>query len=579
MIVRQTRRLASFPGIACVLGIACVTSTLAVQIRPNTEIPATTGLVVSDSAVTADAGALILNQGGNAIDAAVATAFGLAVTHPTAGNIGGAGFMLIRLQSGETVAVDYRALAPMKATASMFVDGTGKINARLAEIGYLAVGVPGTVRGMELAHKRFGKLPWKDVVMPAVRLAENGFAISQSLAEGLNAQIEGGMKLFPASLAAYGKPGGGKWAAGDVLLQRDLGKTLRALATDGPNVFYEGWIAERIAADVQSNGGLIGREDLAGYTAKFRSPVSTTYRGYEVSMMPPPSSGGITIALMLNMLETFDLKKNGRLAPQTLHLLIESMRRAYLDRARHLGDPDFVENPVTLLTSKKYARQLASTISLDRASSSLELNNGVIPLTHPEEGEETTHFSVIDKQGNAVSNTYTLMNGYGSKVVVKGTGILLNNEMRNFNLKPGHTDRDGHIGTPPNSIEPLKRALSNMTPTIVTRNNNLVLVTGSPGGRTIINTVLQVVVNATEFGMSGREAIDLGRINHEWLPETTWVEDGRIPTAALDTLRKMGHVIRTRPRLGTAHSVFVDVRSGAAYGVNDIRSRDSKIAK
>ena len=318
---------------------------------------------------------------------------------------------------------------------------------------------------------------------------------------------------------------------------------------------------------------------MASYAAKFRSPISTTYRGYQISMMPPPSSGGITIALMLNLLENFDLKHDGRLAPETLHLLIESMRRAYLDRARFLGDPDFVKNPVELLTSKEYARKLASAVPLDRASSSLELSNGIIPLTPPEESEETTHFSVIDAQGNAVSNTYTLMNGYGSKVVVKGTGILLNNEMRNFNLKPGNTDRDGNIGTPPNSIEPSKRALSNMTPTIVTRGNKLVLVTGSPGGRTIINTVLQVVLNATAFDMSGRQAIDTGRINHEWLPDTTVVEDGRIPATTLDALGKMGHTISTRPRIGTAHSIFVDGRTGEAYGVNDTRSRDSKAAK
>ncbi len=541
-------------------------------------VASTTGLVVSTSSIASDAGAEVLHKGGNAVDAAVATAFALAVTHPSAGNIGGGGFMIVRRASGEAVAIDYRERAPLRSTQTMYLDKNGKIDRGLTASGHLAPGVPGTVRGLELAHKKFGSLPWKDVVMPAVKLAEDGFVLSGALARSLNREFEGLMAKFPASVAAYGKPGGGQWAAGDRLVLSALGRSLRAIATDGPDAFYTGWIADRIADDMQANGGLVSREDLAAYEAKLRTPVRGTFRGYEIISMPPPSSGGTALIEMLNILERFDLKKSGRFSAEMLHLTIEAMRRAYLDRARHLGDPDFVEVPVARLTSKEYAKTLADGINPARASSSAELGRDILTVTTTE-SDETTHFSVIDKNGMAVSNTYTLEGGFGSKVVVKGGGFLLNNEMGDFNKKPGETTTTGDIGTPANVIAAGKRMLSSMTPTIVARNGKVVLVTGSPGSRTIPNTVLNVVLNVTEFGMNARQAVDAARFHHQWMPDAATFEEGAISDAVLKQLQGMGHTVRLQGRQGDANSILLDPKSGTAYGANDTRSPDSKASK
>jgi len=573
-----------------------------------------TGLVVSTSSLASEAGASVLHRGGNAVDAAVATAFALAVTHPTAGNIGGGGFMVIRRANGEAVTIDYREKAPLKSTPTMYLNDKGEIDRTLTAAGYLAPGVPGTVRGLELAHKKFGKLPWKDVVMPAVKLAEDGFIMSSGLARGLNTQLSGAMGKYPASVAAYGKPDGGRWAAGDKIVLKDLGKTLRAIATDGPDVFYKGWIADLIAEDMKANGGLITKADLAAYQAKLRAPVKGRFHDYEIIAMPPPSSGGVGLIEMLNILENFDLKKHDRFAPETLHLMIEAMRRAYLDRARYLGDPDFVQMPLQKLMSKEYAKTLAASIEPNKASSSLELGKDLVTIpAQQHESEETTHFSVLDKDGMAVSNTYTLEGGYGSRVVVKGAGFLLNNEMGDFNKKPGETNVRGDIGTPANLIAPGKRMLSSMTPVIVTRNGKVVLVTGSPGGRTIINTVLCIVLNVTEFGMNGRQAVDAARMHHQWLPDSTNFEANGFSEDVLARLKAMGHDIKQgrqagnqsgqqsddqqeRPsdnqqgqqgrqgnaapaRQGDGHSIYVDPKTKLAYGINDTRSADSKAAK
>ena len=541
------------------------------------------GVVVCTSSPACDAGAAVLGRGGNAVDAAVATAFALAVTHPSAGNIGGGGFMIVRTPDGNAVAFDYREKAPLKSTRTMYLGADGQIVRDLTNTGYLAPGVPGTVRGLELAHKRFGKLPWKDVVMPAVTLAEQGFAMSSGLARGLNSQLApaaggrgGAMTKFPASVAAYGKPGGGQWAAGDRLVLGDLGKTLRAIATDGADVFYKGWIADRIADDMKANGGLITKADLAAYQAQTRTPVRGTYRGYEIVAMPPPSSGGVALIEMLNILEPLDLKAKGLLTPPSLHFEIEAMRRAYLDRARFLGDPDFSDVPVAKLTSKEHAKQAASTIDAAKASSSTELGKDIVTASPPQEPDETTHFSVVDRNGMAVSNTYTLEGGYGSHVVVPGAGFILNNEMGDFNKKPGDTNVRGDIGTLPNQIEPGKRMLSSMTPAIVTRNGKLVLVTGSPGGRTIINTVFTVVLGVTEYGLTGREAVDLARMHHQWLPDEATIErQGGPSDDVLAKLRAMGHNVKAGGVQGDAQSIWIGP-DGTAYGVNDKRSADSK---
>ena len=542
---------------------------------PDLGVPSKAGLVVCTSSPACDAGASVLARGGNAVDAAVATAFALAVTHPSAGNIGGGGFMIVRTPSGELTAIDYREKAPGGATRTMYVGADGTINSSLTDRGYLAPGVPGAVRGLETAHTRFGKLPWKDVVMPGVLLAEQGFPLSAGLARSLNSEIEGGMARFPASVAAYGKPGGGKWAQGERRVLADLGRTLRAIATAGPDAFYKGWIADRIADDMKANGGLITKPDLAAYEAKVRTPVRGTYQGYEVISMPPPSSGGVVLIEMLNLLEPLALKSKGLLTAPALHLQIEAMRRAYLDRARHLGDPDFVEVPVARLTSKEYAKTVAATISPDKASRSADLGRDIV--TAPPEPDETTHYSVIDRHGMAVATTTTLEGSYGSHVVVKGAGFLLNNEMGDFNRKPGQTNLTGDIGTPANVIDPGKRMLSSMTPTIVVKDGKVVLITGSPGGRTIINTVLAVVLGVTEYGLTGRAAVDMTRMHHQWLPDDVTIEARGVSDATVAKLESMGHKVRMRGRQGDAHSIWVSP-DGTPYGVNDTRTADSKAA-
>jgi gamma-glutamyltranspeptidase / glutathione hydrolase len=537
-------------------------------------VPSKDGLVVCVSAPACDAGAAVLARGGNAVDAAVATAFALAVTHPTAGNIGGGGFMIVRRPSGAVTTFEYREKAPLRSTRTMYLGADGQIDRSLTSSGYLAPGVPGTVRGLELAHKKFGKLSWKEVVLPSIALAD-GFTISANLARGLNREIEGPMAKFPASVAAFAKPGGGEWVEGDRLVQGDLSRTLRAIADSGADAFYRGWIADRIAEDMQANGGLISKDDLARYRAKERAPVRGTYKGYDVFSMPPPSSGGVALVEMLNIVEPFDLKSKGLLTPPALHLQIEAMRRAYLDRARHVGDPAFVDVPIKKLTSKKHARSVAATIDSAKASSSVDLGKDIVTVPTTE-ADETTHFSVIDRNGLAVTSTYTLEGSYGSHVVVKGAGFLLNNEMGDFNRKPGETNLTGDIGTAANLIEPGKTMISSMTPTIVAKDGKLVLLTGSPGGRTIINTVFTIVLGVIEYGLTGREAVDLARMHHQWLPDRASLESrGGVTEETLAGLKAMGHEVRPQERQGDAHSIWIGP-DGTPYGVHDKRTPDSK---
>ena len=544
--------------------------------RQDLGVPSKDGLVVCTSAPACDAGASVMARGGNAVDAAVATAFALAVTHPAAGNIGGGGFMIIRTPSGDLTSFDFREQAPLRSTRTMYVGKDGKIDGRLTSAGYLAPGVPGSVRGLAMAHKKFGKLPWKQVVMPGVLLAEQGFAMSASLARGLTSQVKGPMAKFPASVAAYGKPGGGDWTEGDRLVLADLGKTLRAIATDGPDVFYKGWIAEAIDADMKGNGGLITKEDLAKYAAKERTPLRGRYKDFEIISMPPVSSGGVALIEMLNIVEPFDLKSKGLLTAPALHIQIEAMRRAYLDRARHLGDPDFVKVPVDTLTSREHAKKVAASIDPSKSSRSVELGKDIVTTPTPQEPDETTHYSVIDRNGMAVATTTTLEGGYGSHVVVKGAGFLLNNEMGDFNRKPGETNLTGDIGTPANLIDPGKRMLSSMTPTIVVKDGKVVLITGSPGGRTIINTVFTIVLGVVEYGLTGRQAVDLARMHHQWLPDKVSIEKENGPSEdVLARLKAMGHDISASGRQGDAHSIWI-APDGTVYGINENRTRDGK---
>jgi gamma-glutamyltranspeptidase/glutathione hydrolase len=518
-------------------------------------------MVVSVSDPASRAGLDALRRGGNAVDAAVAVAFALAVTWPEAGNLGGGGFLLVHpAGQGEPLVIDYRETAPAAATRTLFADRP--------PTPATLVGIPGTVRGLGLAHQRFGKLPWKDLVLPAVRLAEEGVTLNGPLARSLERGLRR-TEAFPEFRRVYGKEGG-PWQSGDHLIQKDLAGTLRRIALEGPNTFYTGRLADSLVEVVKKHGGLVTRADLAGYRAKVRKPIHGTYRGFDVYGPPPPSSGGITLVEMLNLLENFDLRKQGRRSAETLHLLVEAMRRAYRDRARFLGDADFVAIPA-YLTEKGYAKKLAGGINLDRATPSADLA-GDIHLAG--EGSQTTHFSIVDKNGMAVSNTYTLEESFGSKLVVNGAGFLLNNEMGDFNPRPGVTDGQGLIGTPANEIAAGKRMLSSMTPVVVARDGKVVLVTGSPGGRTIINTVVCVLVNVLDFDMLLREAVDAPRLHHAWLPDRITVEPELLKEHgdALQKLREMGHTLSRKTDVqGDAHSIRVDPRTGEYEGIADRR--------
>ncbi|MEE4108053.1 MAG: gamma-glutamyltransferase, partial [Halieaceae bacterium] len=452
----------------------------------NVPVRAPTGMVVSANASSSAIGVDVMKRGGNAVDAAIAVAFSLAVTHPTAGNIGGGGFLIHQDASGAATAYDFRETAPAASHPEMFmVDG--EYRRELHHLSHLSVGVPGTVAGLYLAWQDGGSLPWKDLLAPAIGQARDGIVVTDGLARSLR-RVLPRMEKYPASIQKF-TDGGTPMEAGQLWRQPDLAAALQRIAEHGPDGFYKGRTADLIVAEMQRGGGIITHEDLAGYKPVRRAPIRGTYRGYEILSMPPPSSGGVTLIQMLNILEGFDIAASGFGSADTLHLMTESMRRAYADRARHLGDPDFVEMPLERLASKEYANEQRKSIREFVASGSSPDS-----FTWPAESTETTHFSVVDGQRNAVSLTYTLEYGYGSGIVVPGAGFLLNNEMGDFNAGPGLTDSTGLIGTPANLAAPGKRMLSSMTPTIVNTDGDVFMVTGTPGGRTIINTVLQTIL-------------------------------------------------------------------------------------
>jgi gamma-glutamyltranspeptidase/glutathione hydrolase len=534
----------------------------------NAPIRASHGMVVSQNITASQVGAQVLRDGGTATDAAVATAFALAVTHPSAGNIGGGGFLVYRPQSGVPVAYDFREVAPAVSHPEMWLLD-GEYSFAKHHMSHAAVGVPGTVAGLYLAWQEHGKLSWKRLLRPAIALARDGFEVTHGLAASLQRALPR-MQKYPASLAAYSN-NGTPYVAGDRLKQRDLAKSLARIAKSGPDGFYRGRTAELIVAEMQANGGLITLEDLANYKAVKREPVRGSYRGYEILSMPPPSSGGIALVEMLNILEGYDLRAQGAGAAATTHRLVEAMRRAFADRARHLGDPEFnADMPLARLTSKEYAAQLRETIDPDAASISSPDS-----FEWPVESIETTHLSVVDAQRNAVSLTYTLEWGYGSGIVVPGGGFLLNNEMGDFNPGPGITTATGMIGTAANLAEPGKRMLSSMSPTVVAKDGNLFMATGSPGGRTIINTVLQTVVNVVDHEMNAQAAVDAGRIHHQWLPDKVYYERFGLSPDTLTLLQALGHETEARDRQGSAQIIVVDPESGELAGGVDARVPDA----
>ncbi len=529
------------------------------------------GMVVSAYPLASRVGVDVLRAGGNAVDAAVATGFALAVTHPSAGNIGGGGFMVIRLPDGRATTIDFREKAPLAARPTMFTDSAGEYSYRLHHGSALSVGVPGTVAGFALASGRYGRSKWAALVRPAVKLARDGFPLTSSLARSLEYGVRA-MKDHPASVRTFSRDGA-PYGAGERFRQPALAATLERIEHGGRDGFYRGETARLVTAEMRRDGGLITEEDLARYQAVERAPIRGTYRGYDIISMPPPSSGGIAIVEMLNILEGYDLKSLGANSAGYLHLLTEAMRRAFRDRAALVGDVDFATVPIERLTSKAYAAELRKTIDAEHATRSQPAD---VAADH--ESLETTHYSVVDAEGMAVSVTYTLEQGYGSKITVDGAGFLLNNEMGDFNGKPGLTTADGLIGTDPNLARPEQRMLSSMSPSIIARDGRLVAVVGSPGGRTIINTVLEVMLNLIDFGMPIQQAVDAGRMHHQWLPDVIHLEDGAVPAATVAELRRMGHAVEVGGRQGVADCIAIDPATGARIGAADPRDPDSSVA-
>jgi gamma-glutamyltranspeptidase/glutathione hydrolase len=530
------------------LALISIVAAASAQIHP---FSARKGLVVSDSAIASEVGAEILRKGGNAVDAGIATGFALAVTFPAAGNIGGGGFMVVRLANGVNLAIDYREMAPAKASREMYLDEAGNVIPGRSTVGRWAAGVPGTTAGFYEAHHLFGSLPWADLVEPAIKLARDGFPVSRGLAGSLQA-ASSKFKPFSDSYRIFCR-NGDHFKEGDILIQSDLAKTLTRIRDNGRNGFYEGETARLFAEDADRHEGPFTLKDFSSYIVKARRPLTGTYKGHEIITMPPPSSGGAALIQMLNMLESHNIRRHEPNSAAYVHRLTETMKRAFADRAEHMGDPDFNEIPVGPIIDKKYANELASQIT-NRATPSIQIKAGEFA---PNEGESTTHFSVVDSEGNAVSNTYTLNTGFGSLVVAEGTGVLLNNEMDDFTSRPGTPNTYGLIQGEKNSIEPMKRPLSSMTPTIVTKNDKLFMVTGSPGGPTIINTVMHSILNVIEHGMTIQEAVAFPRFHHQWMPDRiSWEPFGLSPETRL-ALGAMGHVFdASSRRMGSCHAIL-----------------------
>ena len=527
------------------------------------------GIVTSASRLASDAGVSALKQGGNAVDAAITTAFALAVTLPSAGNIGGGGFMVYHGEDGHATTFDFREKAPLAANERMYLGLDGNVIDNSNHIGMLAIGVPGTVAGLWKAHQELGSLPWADLVAPAVKLAREGIPMSYSLYSGF-ARSKGRFDQYPSTAAKFFKADGSLYELGETWYQPDLAHTLELIQDNGADGFYKGENASRLAGFMADNGGLITEEDLLKYEAVEREPIRGTYRGYDIVSMPPPSSGGVVLVEMLNILEGYDLSDMGHNSALYLHVLTESMRRAYADRAEHLGDPDFNEGmPLERLLDKDYASNLRGSIDMDQASKSDP--NG---FAEPYESEETTHFSVVDKDGNMVSMTYTLEFGYGSGIVVEGGGYLLNNEMGDFNAVPGVTNTRGLIGTAANLVSPEKRMLSSMTPTIVAKDGKPVFTAGSPGGKTIINTTLQLILNVVDHDMNIAESVEAGRIHHQWLPDVTSMETGSLSLDTIELYEARGHRFRERAAQGAAMAVFYDRVNKLFEGASDSRRGD-----
>lgn len=533
------------------------------------------GMAASRSKWASQVGADIMAAGGNAIDAAVATGFALAVTYPSAGNLGGGGFMVIHLADGTTTTNDHRERAPLAATKDMFLDENGEVVAGLSTASHLAVGVPGSVDGLLAVLEKYGTMSREEVISPAIELAKKGIRLDQDLAAGFARRLKD-FARYPASMAVFSNDGN-PWRKGELFKQEDLARTLERIKKHGRKGFYEGETADLLVAEMQANGGLISHEDLRSYRSVWREPVRGTYRGHEIVSMPPPSSGGVLLVQMLNMLETQDIKGNGFGSAASIHAMIEVERRAYADRAEYLGDPDFFPVPVTTLTSKAYAAKRFEDFNVKEASLSSDIGAGVILMESP----ETTHASFMDAAGNAVAYTTTLNLSYGAKMVASGTGVLLNNEMDDFSAKENTPNFYGLLGRRANAIEPGKRMLSSMTPTIVVKDGKPLLVTGSPGGSTIITTTLQVILNVIDHGMDVSDAVGSPRFHHQWQPTRVVLEQRAFSPDTQSLLESMGHSELTPipsflgRGIGDANSVMAGEKG--LYGAADPRNAGAAI--
>lgn len=546
--------------LVAVISLCCVNS--------HSQTYSSNGMVVSDNLEASKVGIEILKKGGNAIDASIATAFALAVAHPQAGNIGGGGFMVYMDDSSRVTTIDFREMAPVKASSTMFLDENGELIKGKNHVGALSAGVPGTVAGLYLAHQKYGKLPWEDLIAPAIDMANNGVSMSYTLASHAIKIHNSDNPEFLKSL--YLDSLGMPLKFGSIWKQPELANTLGLIRDNGKDGFYKGSVAEEIERYMLENGGIITKDDLIQYKAIERKPLKGTYKGYEIFSMAPPSSGGVAMIEMLNIMEQANLEHTPFNSTEYVHLTAEVMRRAFADRAQYLGDPDYnIDMPLDKLISKEFAKNRLSNIDMEKASISDSSLFGQIY-----DGTNTTHFSVIDKDGNAVSVTYTLEQSYGSGMGSKSLGFIFNNEMGDFNPQPGYTNSEGLIGTNPNLIEPKKRMLSSMTPTIVAKDGKPVLIIGSPGGRTIINTVFQTVLCFLEYNMSIEESIEAMKIHHQWLPNKLFFEENKLSPDTIEALTLKGHDLQGRRYLGRLMGISIDKENGVYIGASDTSSPD-----
>lgn len=534
--------------------------------QPQKSFQAKNGMVVAAEEIAAKVGLQILKKGGNSVDAAAAIGFALAVTYPVAGNIGGGGFLIAHLNEGKNIAIDFREKAPLASKSDMYLDSLGNFIQEKSLIGGLAVGVPGTVAGLLYALEKYGTKSIEEIIQPAINLAEYGFPLSHSNAESLNSYKKSFIK-FESTKKLFTKHGS-DYEAGEILIQKDLAKSLERIKVNGVKGFYEGYTADKIVESVTMHEGIITHQDLLNYKPVERDVIKGKFKGYDIISMPPPSSGGVALIQMLNILENFSFTTEDFGSSRYLHTLIESMKFAYVDRAFHLGDPDYYNVPVNKLISKDYAKELAQMIS-DNAIPSSAIKSGVMNSTN--ESEQTTHYSVYDKYGNAVSVTYTLNSGYGSKLVADGTGIFLNNEMDDLSAKPNTPNQFGLVGSAANAIEPGKRMLSSMTPTIVLKNGKPFIIVGSPGGSTIITVVLQVILNSLVFQMNLEDAVNAPRIHHQWLPDLVIIEKYGTPNDVLENLKAKGFQFGSYRKLGLVEAILIDQDSNVLFGVSDKR--------